>query len=353
MIQSILSNLAIILMVHLLMTVIAQYKGRMTHRSSQLFMMSLVTVSVIGIFYLPIRLGAYHFDLRMLPLLFFAYFHGWRVVVIPLVLICLWNYSIIGGNFFTDILFQMVIPTMIALLYNIFTKEKNNILQLLGVVMISWFISDVPIIFTVANGVHIFTEVAFIRLVSFVFVTIIWYIFIQETKQRSMLHQQLERRAREDSLTELLNRRTFFEVVEKQIQLDLPIHFIAIIDLDYFKSINDTYGHVIGDAILKEFATFLKKLESPNLKVGRFGGEEFILYIGNSTHDEVEQVVEKLIHDIRTYTFKPSDTIALNITASSGLAKIENPVALQEAVKKADKNLYKAKASGRNCSVCF
>lgn len=353
MIQSILSNLAIILMVHLLMTVIAYYKRKMTPNTIRLFMMSLTTVSVIVLFYLPVQYEEYHFDMRMLPLLFFAYFHGWRVVLIPLLLVCLWNYSIIGGNILTDILIQMVIPTFLALLFNIFSKEKNNILQLLGVVMISWFISDVTIIFAVANGVQIFNEMAFIRIVSFVFITIIWYIFIQDTKQRSILQQQLERLAREDSLTELLNRRTFFEVVEKQVQLDQPIHFIAIIDLDYFKSINDTYGHVTGDAILKEFATLLKKLESPKLKVGRFGGEEFILYIGNSSHSEVEQLVEKLIHDIRTYTFKPSDTIALNITASSGLAKIENPIALQEAVKKADKNLYKAKANGRNCSVCF
>lgn len=353
MIQSILSNLAIILLVHLIMTVIAQYKGRMTHLSSQLFMMSLVTLSVIGIFYLPIQYDEYHFDMRMLPLIFFAYFHGWRVVVIPLLLICLWNYSIIGGGFLTDIMFQMVIPTFLALLFKYFLKENNNILPLLGIVMIGWLMSDLPIIFTVLNGAHIFNEMAFIRVISFVFITIIWYIFIQETKQRNGLHQELERLAREDSLTELLNRRTFFDVVKKQVQLDRPTHFIAMVDLDHFKSINDTYGHVIGDSILKEFANLLKTFESPNLRVGRFGGEEFIMYIGNSTHSGAEHIIEKLIEEIRTYTFKPSDTIALNITASVGLSKVENPVALQETVNKADKNLYKAKARGRNCSVCF
>lgn len=353
MIQPILSNLAIILLLHLVMTGVMEYKGKMTNLSISLFQMSLLTVSVIVILYLPIPYENFYFDMRILPLLFFAYFHGWRVVLLPLLLISLWNYSILDGDLWIDIVCGMVVPTMIALIFSYYFMEKDHVIKKIVLVIVSGFVSTLAILFVEPEGVAVFGEMSLLKVASLLFVSIIWYVFIQQNRQRQLLHQKLERAAAEDALTALFNKRMFFEVVEKQLQMDKPNHFIAMLDIDYFKPINDTYGHLVGDAILQEFANILKQYESPHLKVGRYGGEEFILYISNSTHEQAKVLIEQLFTEIRTHTFQPKDAPRLKITVSLGLSVIEDKIAINEAVSKADTNLYKAKANGRNCFVCF
>lgn len=139
-----------------------------------------------------------------------------------------------------------------------------------------------------------------------------------------------------DALTKVLNRRAYDRT--RILQNDV----LCVLDIDFFKKVNDTYGHDAGDFILKEIAKILKK----NLKkVFRFGGEEFVIVFKNLniTHcvDELEKI-RKIIEN-ETFHFKDKD---IKITVSMGVAQINDDK--ESTFKVADERLYKAKKSGRN-----
>lgn len=148
--------------------------------------------------------------------------------------------------------------------------------------------------------------------------------------------RQLEILARVDELTGLYNRRYFM----KNFNSSLHDGIFAIIDIDNFKSINDTYGHTEGDKVLNVFGNTFK--ESFNKEqVCRYGGEEFALFIENVD----EQKAYKLVEMFRKKIDINKDKI--NFTFSAGIAKYRNGH-ISEAIIQADKKLYEAKANGRN-----
>jgi two-component system, cell cycle response regulator len=155
-----------------------------------------------------------------------------------------------------------------------------------------------------------------------------------------------------DSLTGLYNRRYFEVHLQKVIQnaqMAKKTFALLYMDIDHFKSINDTYGHAVGDEILKSFATRVKdSLRSFDL-VARLGGEEFVAILPDVTADVAYFVAERLR---RTIADKAFDTAAgpLNVTSSFGGVIVEDAesVTLQTVLKRADDELYKAKHDGRN-----
>ena len=170
---------------------------------------------------------------------------------------------------------------------------------------------------------------------------------------------QLEALTRTDALTGLYNRRYFDEVLPQQIS-DInrghELLALVIIDIDHFKSYNDTFGHPAGDVALVALANLLKaQLKRANDTVFRLGGEEFaLLYQAKN-----EQAALKVIEDIRLAVESLDQYCALEqkVTISAGLLLINEKqnIAVQSAYKLADKLLYQAKNSGRNkivMSVC-
>lgn len=154
-----------------------------------------------------------------------------------------------------------------------------------------------------------------------------------------------------DSLTELANR--------KQIMADLSTNFehyrryasefsILMIDIDYFKTVNDSHGHLIGDAVLVQLARILKKTLRIVDSAGRYGGEEFLVILGKTGIDEGLQTAERIRQAVEQHVFTCED-VSLHITISIGLtgaiAEDKNGVSL---IGRADKALYEAKAAGRN-----
>ena len=115
------------------------------------------------------------------------------------------------------------------------------------------------------------------------------------------------------------------------------------IDLDDFKNVNDTHGHVVGDDIIKEFAELLKDNMREIDYAGRFGGDEFIIVLGNTAHDEAHFVGTRLIEKISRHNF----SVPCKITASIGL-KTYDGEGFDELIKNVDKGLYCAKSEGKN-----
>jgi len=157
-----------------------------------------------------------------------------------------------------------------------------------------------------------------------------------------------------DELTGLYNRRYFNkrlkELVEKAKRMDINFT-IAILDIDLFKSVNDTYGHKCGDFILKEFALFLKKSLRPYDFIGRIGGEEFEVAFENESLESAAKVMERIRSNFekKVHLYKEQE---ISITFSSGLSDFSEVMWSggdeEELFSLADKRLYHAKDTGRN-----
>lgn len=157
----------------------------------------------------------------------------------------------------------------------------------------------------------------------------------------------LEKASLTDTLTQLYNRRALDNKLEElyaNFERYKTTFSVIIIDIDYFKKVNDTYGHDIGDSVLKEFATILRKNIRSTDVVGRWGGEEFLVICPETDHLGVKIQAEHLRQNIEKYNFK----VVGQKTASLGTSEIKENMTLSEVVEKADEALYEAKESGRN-----
>jgi diguanylate cyclase (GGDEF)-like protein len=153
-----------------------------------------------------------------------------------------------------------------------------------------------------------------------------------------------------DPLTGCLNRRTFFEYAERllsdAVATRRPLSFVMV-DADHFKSVNDRFGHLVGDSVLVGLASLLQEFcVAPHL-VGRYGGEEFCMAITGLSVAVVGQLVEQIrfaVSDVRTWLPSGEPT-----TVSIGMASLgHQPCTLADLVKRADAALYAAKSGGRN-----
>lgn len=178
----------------------------------------------------------------------------------------------------------------------------------------------------------------------------------QHMREIELAKVQLEKLAAEDHLTGLKNRREFSRILENEFyranryQHDLSI---AIVDTDYFKDINDTYGHLAGDEVLKAIAEILTASIRQSDIATRIGGDEFCIIFPESDSPKITQLVSKLCDTIANLTI-PFNRDSLTITCSFGIASIDaNQQDADDLVACADKALYKAKHSGRNCVVTY
>lgn len=165
------------------------------------------------------------------------------------------------------------------------------------------------------------------------------------------LHRGLAQLATTDFLTGLPNRRRFMEQAEGEFvrAARYQVAFaLAVADIDFFKRVNDQYGHGAGDAALKTFAAICKETLRESDFVGRIGGEEFGVLLTNTSLDEAKAVLERLRLRIAEAVVTTSCGEQVRITASFGLASSDAMEDLDALFNQADKALYDAKESGRN-----
>lgn len=169
--------------------------------------------------------------------------------------------------------------------------------------------------------------------------------------------EALRRLATRDQLTGLLNRREFDRILEEERERALRFgHTVALImvDIDHFKSVNDTHGHPAGDVVLREVARRLSSQVRTVDRVARFGGEEFGIILVHADRAAAMEVANKLCAAVRRDPVLAGETLALNITVSAGVALLPVDAADEAAlVGRADKALYAAKSGGRDRAVAF
>jgi len=176
-------------------------------------------------------------------------------------------------------------------------------------------------------------------------------IHMDVTEKREM-YQKIEELSIRDPLTNLFNRRYIFErleVIVSEFLREKKNFTISIIDLDYFKDVNDKYGHQAGDLILSEFAEIISSNLRPYDLAGRYGGEEFILISMNVSRNQTESRIERILDIMREKKFIYNEN-EIKITFSCGIAEsLElETVSVGVLIETADKRLYHAKNTGRN-----
>lgn len=174
-------------------------------------------------------------------------------------------------------------------------------------------------------------------------------------KQRLFLMNiDLEKETKYDSLTNIYNRKTILDYHKEFINLckrKQNSFCIVMLDLDHFKNINDNYGHQVGDVILYETAQLIKENIRNIDKIGRYGGEEFLLLLQSNNIEEGMILVERIRMNLAN---KKWDILKNEkITISCGLCFITNKNIDDNTIQKADLALYKAKSTGRNKLICF
>lgn len=178
---------------------------------------------------------------------------------------------------------------------------------------------------------------------------------VQDITKRKELEWQLEQQANTDSLTGCHNRRRFLELAEQEFA---RLHrygnamSLLMLDLDYFKRINDAHGHAVGDLVLKKLVKTCTGILRTVDVLGRLGGEEFAVMLPETAAGHALEVAERLRDAIAGTEIASANTPAFHFTASIGVASAdENDASVDEIIKRADQALYKAKHAGRN-KVC-
>ncbi|PLY09328.1 MAG: hypothetical protein C0626_10060 [Arcobacter sp.] len=169
-------------------------------------------------------------------------------------------------------------------------------------------------------------------------------------KELEKVNLQLYDLAHTDYLTQIKNRRSFFlhaDDIFKKLSKTDGILSIIMIDIDNFKSFNDTYGHEVGDKILKIFAKCINELLIQDEIFGRLGGEEFAIALPNTTLEEAQKVAENIRKKIERVVINIPH-IKLFVTASFGVSDSINAKSIDEIINNADKMLYDAKRKGKN-----
>ena len=166
--------------------------------------------------------------------------------------------------------------------------------------------------------------------------------------------EELRFRATHDELTGLSNRRVVLEAIDREYarrRREGGNLGIVLVDLDHFKNVNDTYGHLAGDAVLKEAARRMTACIRPYDTVGRYGGEEFLVVAPSCNSSGAVKLAERIRGSIQALPI-PSVAGPVSITASCGVAvsTTAKPLDPQELLRSADEALYRAKENGRNRS---
>ena len=175
-------------------------------------------------------------------------------------------------------------------------------------------------------------------------------------KKLKVLQKKLQIQANNDPMTNLYNRRYFHDIADQLFEIaKREKHGIGIImiDIDNFKLVNDTYGHNIGDNVIKNLANLLSMHTRASDIVTRFGGEEFVILLPNTNLVGTQRIASKIRSIVETYVIELDNEKTLQFTISLGITTVlQQDTDIEDALKRSDKALYEAKESGKN-KVCI
>lgn len=279
----------------------------------------------------------------------FTFFEIWIHMLLGLVSFG-WHAS------FQNWIFALIVATFLpSFKYDVYKPNYARSFLFTGIVVVSYFVFSVLIyiipfkISVELSPILLRTIFTFNNMISFC--AIILFAIFYTLRNETRVHE-LAKRAEYDELTSLYNRHALQEIghaMKREAHRNTGYYSVAIIDIDFFKKINDTYGHTSGDLVLKELSNLLRAYSFKGICPGRWGGEEFIMIAPYSMeYNEFNIILEKLREKVEKTPFSIEGNDKINLTISIGVSLLTSKTSLDDGIALADKNLYKAKESGRN-----
>lgn len=236
-------------------------------------------------------------------------------------------------------------------------RHRADMLVIFGIVLTGsvqlYLALTDPVVFPPAHEIVHFTIVSSMLIVVSFLASQLNFLRTKLAGQKAELLEALERiktMAAHDELTSLPNRRFMNEVLaaeEKRHHLTNASLCVALIDIDFFKQINDHYGHAAGDEVLKGFAALFRTMLRSTDVLARWGGEEFLFLLPETDIDVAESVLNR-IRSIVSPIYIPVIGTSLSVTFSAGLTRLNQHGSISDAISKADAAMYCAKKAGRN-----
>lgn len=177
--------------------------------------------------------------------------------------------------------------------------------------------------------------------------------FVTRVKNKIRRYRSMREQIEKDSLTNLYNHVTVLNFLNKSIEAakryNYPLSFVML-DIDLFKKVNDTYGHQVGDSVLKSLASLLKHRVRESDIVGRYGGEEFAVILPYTTLSDAVKIIEELREKFANIIQSDGEQ-QFHVSFSAGVCQFIEGMSIAELIENADEALYKAKQNGRNQTV--
>ncbi|MEG0029590.1 GGDEF domain-containing protein [Acinetobacter sp.] len=284
----------------------------------------------------------------------------WVQRFLPYVAIGIFVISLCQDSYFVGVLSPMTMIAYICLLTVGLVLFKRKIIYIMLIPTTSFlvfsgylsFIDVIPYapIFKIdgqlfLNGFWLLSMLYFVMPIL-ITCLILFEILLSQWRHRERLIQHL---SQIDPLTNTFNRRRISQSLEYLHQQHQHSPYaVILLDLDHFKSINDRFGHHMGDKVLVAVSQELNHHLREHDLVGRFGGEEFILILKHSSHIKAHQIAERCRASIEALIISNDEGQSIRVTASFGIAQSHHELRPQQLLSQADKALYAAKASGRN-----
>ena len=258
--------------------------------------------------------------------------------------------NILDNNFIkqtSSVVNMLIVLGVVAIVGLIVMYSSSTVFSVLSTIL--FMIAYLLVSYYLMSGANLWIPVV-LPSIAIVIAFALSYLAKYLIKSRDFEYQY--KLATVDGLTELYNHRYFQDALRNQIEASKrygqPFSLI-IIDIDFFKKFNDTYGHQAGDAVLRQVAQTLKKNSRTTDFVCRYGGEEMSIILPNTTNEEAMNNANRLCKAIAERPFQLNSTETGNVTISLGVATFpDNAQTPQELIEYADKCLYYAKEHGRN-----
>ncbi|MCM3700057.1 diguanylate cyclase [Paenibacillus macerans] len=286
-------------------------------------------------------------DFRQLPILIAVYAGGGISGGISTLIIAVYrlfflhgfsSHSIVGAA-------NVLITLLIALLF--LRVRKLSLKRWMPALLLS--AANTMVIFLLVLNINSWVEIITYTLL-FIVAGLFTYSMLQHLREANESLKMMREAATRDYLTSLHNSRAFEAMMAQKITSSnrngTPFTLLFV-DIDFFKQVNDSYGHPAGDAILLQFADVLRDTFRPGDHIFRKGGEEFVILVDQCDAEQIEKIGERLRQNVASHLFRLPGGGEIKLTISAGSATYPN-VHQEELISKADQALYEAKKTGRN-----